>query len=410
MVDGDPLVGVPAGQAARAGRTDGRRRIRRVRDAARPHAHARPEGGRASLAVHRGSADGRSDAPADAPGGRPVRARAARPERCAAPAGGAVEVRLQGNQVDREDHAAVDAAGDDLEHEPHRASTGSSPTSTPRSTTRGGVRRPSNGSASRVVGRRSCSTAMARRWPISTRVWTCGQTSDAGGTDEGHSIRQIHRASQLRRAGHPPRLGRLEGPARRQPGQLRHPDDRAALADLPGPHTPGHSRESNHPVELAGPVPPDAWTVRVLSRLPAFFDLLRVRPRGERERHSVGDHQASLPDGGNARPGADGAAGGDLDRRHDQAAGRQAVEGAAPAGLRRRGGGRGPLLHAREGRRQRSRSRSRSCWRFSWSTDWSPTTCSSDRPITNSDRPPPQRSLTPPTPGRRCGRSSGRVN
>ena len=192
---------------------------------------------------------------------------------------------------------------------------------------------------------------MARRWPISIRVWTCGQTSEAGGKNEGHSIRQIHRTPQLRRAGHHPRLGRLEGPARRQPGQLRHPDDRAPLADIPGPHTPRHSRESNHPVELAGPVPSDAWAVRVLSRLPAFFDLLRVRPRGERERHSVGDHQASLPDGGHARPGAHGAAGGDLDRRHDQAAGRQAMEGAAPAGLRRRGRGRGPLLHAREGGR-----------------------------------------------------------
>ena len=89
---------------------------RRFRDAARPHTHARPDGGRPSLAVRRGSADGRSDAPADPPGGRPVRARAARPERCAAPAGGAVEIRLQGNQVDREDHAAVDAAADDLEH------------------------------------------------------------------------------------------------------------------------------------------------------------------------------------------------------------------------------------------------------------------------------------------------------
>ena len=98
-----------------------------------------------------------------------------------------------------------------------------------------------------------------RRWPISTRVWTCGQTSEAGGKDEGHSIRQIHRSAQLRRAGHPPRLGCLEGPARRQPGQLRHPDDRASLADIPGPDTPRHSGESNHPVELAGPVPSDAW-------------------------------------------------------------------------------------------------------------------------------------------------------
>ena len=112
-----------------------------------------------------------------------------------------------------------------------------------------------------------------------------------------------------------------------------------------------HSREPDHRLELAGPVPPDAGALRVLSRLSAFPDLLRVRPRGEHERHSLGDHQASLPDGGNARPGADGAAGGDLDRWHDQAPGRQALEGAAPAGLRRRGGGRGPLLHAREGRR-----------------------------------------------------------
>ena len=42
---------------------------------------------------------------------------------------------------------------------------------------------------------------MPRRWRISTPAWTCGQTSEASGKDEGHAIRQIHRAPQLRRAG-----------------------------------------------------------------------------------------------------------------------------------------------------------------------------------------------------------------
>ena len=49
-------------------------------------------------------------APADAPGGRPVRRDAAEPERRAAAAGRAVEVRLQGHQVDRERSASSRAS------------------------------------------------------------------------------------------------------------------------------------------------------------------------------------------------------------------------------------------------------------------------------------------------------------
>src|SRR3546814_21150328 len=52
------------------------------------------------LALHRGPAHGRGDAPADPAGHRPVRQAAAAAERRSAAAGGAVEVRPQGHQVD----------------------------------------------------------------------------------------------------------------------------------------------------------------------------------------------------------------------------------------------------------------------------------------------------------------------
>ena len=124
---------------------------------------------------------------------------------------------------------------------------------------------------------------MARRWPISTRAWTCGQTSEAGGQDEGHSIRQIHRAPQLRRAGRSssagtPGAGQLGANpvnfAIRTTGILSLIFLILTLVVTPA------SRITR--MELAGPVPPDAWAVRVLSRLPALLNLLRVRPRGER--------------------------------------------------------------------------------------------------------------------------------
>ena len=66
------------------------------------------------VAVCRRPADGRSDAPADDPGGRSVRRGPAEPERRAAPAGHALEVRLQGRQVDREDPLCRKAAAEHL--------------------------------------------------------------------------------------------------------------------------------------------------------------------------------------------------------------------------------------------------------------------------------------------------------
>ena len=245
----------------------------------------------------------------------------------------------------------ANAAGDDLEHEPHRTSTASSPTLTPRSTTRGGVRRPSNGSASRVVGRRSCSTAMARRWPISTRAWTCGQTSEAAARMK---VTRFARFTVLLNCAVPVIL--LGWDAWR--GQL-----------------------GANPVNFA---------IRTTGLLSLIFLLLTllVTPVSRITRWSwLGQFRRMLglcaffhaclhfliffgfDRGASAsstlseiikRPYLmvgtiglvlDGAAGGDLDRRHDQAPGRQALEGAAPAGIRRRRGGRGPLLHAREGRR-----------------------------------------------------------
>ena len=98
-----PWVGFPLADLLKRVEPHGQRQVRRVRDAGatrRDAGPARPVPG-AGLALCRGAAPGRGDAPADDPGGRPLRRDAAQPERRAAPAGGAVEVRLQEHQVDR---------------------------------------------------------------------------------------------------------------------------------------------------------------------------------------------------------------------------------------------------------------------------------------------------------------------
>ena len=64
VVDGDSVGRLLAVEAARAGRADGEREVRRVRDAARSDADAEPDDRRARVAVRRGPADGRGDASA----------------------------------------------------------------------------------------------------------------------------------------------------------------------------------------------------------------------------------------------------------------------------------------------------------------------------------------------------------
>ena len=83
----------------------------------RPERDAGPEAASCSpgLALCRRAAAGRGDAPADHPGGRPLRRDAAQPERRADPARGAVEVRLQGHQVDRAHQPGRGAAADVVE-------------------------------------------------------------------------------------------------------------------------------------------------------------------------------------------------------------------------------------------------------------------------------------------------------
>ena len=177
VVDGHPVGRASAGPASRPGGADGQAEVRRVPDLARPRPLAGPEGVGAPLALRRRPADGRGDASAHAPGGRPLRPRAAGPERRPAAAGGALEVRVQGDQVDRQDHPRVGPAADDVERRMLRPSTGSSRTSTRPSPTRAGARRPSSGSGSQAAGRRSCSTATPSRSATCTRAWTCGSTS-----------------------------------------------------------------------------------------------------------------------------------------------------------------------------------------------------------------------------------------
>ena len=124
------------------------------------------------------------------------------------------------------------------------------------------------------------------------------------------------------------------------------------VAHLPRAVAGRHAREPDHRLGLARPVSADARALRLLPRRSAL---------SSSSSGSTGRRASATPLSeilmrpylmvGTVGLVAHGAAGGDLDERHDQAAGAAAVEGSAPAGLRR-GGGRGPaLLHARQGRR-----------------------------------------------------------
>ena len=153
VVDGDPVGGLLAGEAARAVEPLGDAKYVAFETLLDPEAHARPEDRRARLAVRRGAADGRGDAPADAAGVGPLRPRAAAAGRRAGAAGGAVEVRLQGHQVDRQDHARGDAAADDLEPAGARRIRLLRQREPAASITRAGARPPSSASANRAGGR-----------------------------------------------------------------------------------------------------------------------------------------------------------------------------------------------------------------------------------------------------------------
>ncbi len=77
------------------------------------------------LAVRGGSAAGRSDAPFDHPGGRPLRRDPAAPERRPPPFGGALEIRLQGHQIHRPDQPGGEHAAHHLEPDDAQANMGS---------------------------------------------------------------------------------------------------------------------------------------------------------------------------------------------------------------------------------------------------------------------------------------------
>src|SRR5437899_7573734 len=115
LVHGEPLDRLPARRPAEANRADGARSLRRLHDALRPTADAGTGGTRAGLALRRGPAAGRSDAPPRDPSRWPVRQAAAQPERGAAEASRSVEIRVQGDQVHREYPPYHGAAAHDLE-------------------------------------------------------------------------------------------------------------------------------------------------------------------------------------------------------------------------------------------------------------------------------------------------------
>ncbi len=115
LVDGDPLVGIPAVPAHRPVEPMASARYVAFETLLDPTRMPGPAVGRAAVALSRGPSDRRGDAPADPAGDRPLRPRAAGAERCAVATGRALEVRFQGDQVDRQDHAHRDHAQDDME-------------------------------------------------------------------------------------------------------------------------------------------------------------------------------------------------------------------------------------------------------------------------------------------------------
>ena len=130
----------------------------------------------ARLALRRGAAHRRGDAPAHDPGGRPLRARHAQPGRRAGAPGRALEVRLQEHQVDRQGPLRRAASRPPpgtayaparvrllLEREPGRRSPALEP----------GERAPHR--RARAAARRCRSTATRTRSPASTRAWTCAK-------------------------------------------------------------------------------------------------------------------------------------------------------------------------------------------------------------------------------------------
>jgi hypothetical protein len=83
---------------------------------------------RSAVAVHRGVAPGRGDAPARASRRRPVRGGAAQSGRRAVAPRRSVEVRLQAHQVDRQGEVRREAAAEFLAGFTRRTSTASTPT------------------------------------------------------------------------------------------------------------------------------------------------------------------------------------------------------------------------------------------------------------------------------------------
>ena len=123
-----PWVGFPLADLLKRVEPTAEREVRRLRRrCADPQQMPGQREPRARLALRRGPAARRGDAPADAAGGRPVRRDAAEPERRADPPGGAVEVRLQEHQVDRADQLHRAAAANTWKQR-NRASTASTRT------------------------------------------------------------------------------------------------------------------------------------------------------------------------------------------------------------------------------------------------------------------------------------------
>src|SRR5688500_8761206 len=106
------MAGLPDGGPHSPSATARVREVRRVPDAVRSEANARSTLWSLAVAIRRRAPAGRSDAPAHALRGRPLREDAAPAKRSTAAHGDPVEVRLQGDEVHRA-HSLHRAAAED---------------------------------------------------------------------------------------------------------------------------------------------------------------------------------------------------------------------------------------------------------------------------------------------------------
>src|SRR2546429_1872098 len=173
---------------------------------------------------------------------------------------------------------------------PGPTSTASTPTSTPRSIIRAGVRPPSAAWArpsSRRGARRCPSTAMPPKWRASIRAWTSGATSERHATEPHATLPLPLQAAGLRRGSRAPplvdlrRVRALRVESRRRPGEEARARVRQDPAESPHDHAQRDPGERPHWPAPAIALATHAGPLRVLLRRGALHDLPRAGPRAQ---------------------------------------------------------------------------------------------------------------------------------